>query len=162
MHKLLDLLGMNVTSDDVKETLARFPGIHSEVEDLGPGSGIAPAHYLRSEDDGVLIKCSADGDINAIFLMSEGKDGFEQYDGALPGNLTFASGPEDALRAFGKPAYRREARRIGSLDVGELLRFDWPDRSVHFQFRSGGAGIDLVTVMAARSVPGRSHGPRPG
>lgn len=161
MHKLLDLLGINVTSEEAKEILARYPGMHSEVEDLGPGSGIAPAHYLRSEADGVMIKCNAEGDVNAIFLMSDGKDGFEQFHGTLPGNLRFDSSPEDAIRAFGKPAYRREARRMGSLNVGELLRFDWPDRSLHFQFRGDGSGVDLVTVMTAKSVPGRTHGTRP-
>ena len=161
MKNLLDLVGNNVTSEEARALLARFPDLRSEVEDLGPGSGIAPAHYLRSESDGVLIKCSADGEVNAIFLMSEGKDGFEQFDGPLPGNLTFASGAGDAIRAFGKPAYRREPSRVGSVDVGELLRFDWPDRSVHFLFRSGDGGVDLVTLMTARAVPGRTHGARP-
>ena len=161
MTTLLDLLGTNVASEEARRVLARFPGIRSEIEDLGPGSSIAPARYLRSEDDGVLIKCSPEGDVNAIFLMSEGKDGFEQYDGPLPGQLTFESTPPDAIRALGPPAYRRQARRIGSVDVGELLRFDTADRSIHFQFRGDGPGVDLVTVMTAKSVPGRTHGALP-
>jgi hypothetical protein len=45
--------------------------------------------------------------------------------------------------------------------VGELLRFDWPDRSVHFLFKGDGTGLDLVTVMTAKAVPGRTHGARP-
>ena len=161
MSKLLDLLGMNVASEQARAVLKHFPDLESEVEDLGPGSGIAPAHYLRSESDGLLIKCSAEGEVLAIFLMSDGKDGFEQFTGELPGHLTFDSRPSDALKTFGPPAYRRQEGRIGSTLIGELLRFDWPDRSVHFLFRSGGAGIDLVTVMTARAVPGRTHGARP-
>jgi hypothetical protein len=161
MKTLLDLVGGNVASDEARRVLARFPQLRSEVEDLGPDAGIAPAHYLRSEADGVLIKCSAEGEVHAVFFMSEGKDGFEQFDGPLPGNLTFSSGPEDAIRAFGQPAYRREPRRMGSAVVGELLRFDWPDRSVHFLFKGDGTGLDLVTVMTARAVPGRTHGARP-
>jgi hypothetical protein len=40
--------------------------------------------------------------------------------------------------------------------VGELLRYDYPTHSVHIQFRADHDGIDLVTVMTARQVPGRS------
>jgi hypothetical protein len=157
MSKLLDLVGTHVASDAARAVIALFPDLGAEVEDLGPNSGVPPAHYLRSEDDGLLIKCSPEGEILAIFLMSQGKDGFEQFAGELPGHLTFESTPRDALAAFGEPAYRRPPSRIGSTQIGELLRFDYPDRSVHFLFRSGGAGIDLVTVMAARAVPGRRH-----
>ena len=157
MADLIALLGMNVSSPEAKHALARFPELRAEIEDLGAGQGMEPVHYLRSEDDGLLIKCSPDGEIRAIFLMSEGHDGFEEFPGKLPGNLTFESTPADALRAFGEPAFHRPAGRMGGLELGDLLRFDWPDHSVHFQFRADGSGIELVTAMVARSVPGRSH-----
>lgn len=157
MSRLLALLGKNVASPEAADALDRFPDLRAEVQDL-PDEGIEPARYLRSEDDGLLIKCSLEGEIRTIFLMSEGKDGFSQFDGELPGHLTFDSTPEDAVRVFGEPAYRRAARRVGTIDTGELLRFDWPGHSVHFQFRGDGEGIDLVTAMTAKSVPGRRHG----
>ena len=157
MADLLKLLGMNVGSPEAKHALARFPSLHAEIEDLGPAQGIEAVHYLRSEDDGLLIKCSPEGEIRAIFLMSEGHDGFEEFPGKLPGNLTFASSPADAMRAFGEPAFHRPAGRMGGLVLGDLLRFDWPGHSVHFQFRGDGSGIELVTAMVAKSVPGRSH-----
>lgn len=160
MADLLQLLGMNVASPEAKHALARFPSLRAEIEDLGPGQGLEPVHYLRSEDDGLLIKCSPEGEIRAIFLMSEGHDGFEAFPGKLPGNLTFESSPADAMRAFGKPAFHRPAGRMGGLQLGDLLRFDWPGHSVHFQFRGDGSGIELVTAMVARSVPGRSQGPQ--
>lgn len=158
MSQLLSLLGKNVASPEAASVLARYPDLEAEVQELGPGEGIEAVRYLRSEDDGLLIKCSMEGEIRAIFLMSEGKDGFTQFDGELPGHLTFESTPADALRVFGEPAYRRAAGRVGALEHGELLRFDWPAHSVHFQFRGDGEGIELVTAMTARSVPGRRHG----
>ena len=161
MADLLDLLGMNAGSPEAKHALARFPALRAEIEDLGPGQGMEPVRYLRSEEDGLLIKCSTEGDIVAIFLMSEGHDGFEEFPGKLPGNLTFESSPADAMRAFGEPALHRPAGRIGGLDLGDLLRFDWPGHSVHFQFRADGSGIELVTAMVAKSVPGRSHHAQP-
>lgn len=145
-----------MSSPEAMERLARFPNLRMERQEFGPEEGMPPLRYLRSERDGVLIKCSSDGDILAIFLMSEGKDGFSQFEGALPGRLSFDSEPEEVLRAFGKPAYRRAPGKIGSVAVGELLRFDLPDYSVHFQFRPDNEEMDLVTAMTAASVPGRS------
>ena len=157
MSQLLSLLGKNVASPEAAGALARYPDLRAEVQELAPGERVEAVRYLRSEDDGLLIKCSMEGEIRTIFLMSEGKDGFTQFDGELPGHLTFESTPADAIRVFGEPAYRRAAGRVGNIDLGELLRFDWPSHSVHFQFRGDGDGIELVTAMTAKSVPGRSH-----
>jgi hypothetical protein len=154
---LLDLVGKNVASPEVKEQLARFPSLRSEVQDIAPYEGAETVHYLHSERDGVRIKCAPDGEIRAIFLMSEGKEGFRQYCGELPGDLSFDSTPEEAIEALGTPDYRRPAGPLGSYEQGELLRFDRDLYSLHLQFRGDGDGIDLVTVMTARSVPGRSH-----
>ena len=157
MTPLLDLLGKNVASDEAKRELARFPNMRSEIQDVSPFQDAQPVHYLYSERDGIRIKCSAEGEIVTIFLMSEGKEGFRQFCGELPGDLDFDSTPEDAQRAFGEPAWRRPAGRIGSYEQGELLRYDWPLYSLHLQFRGGNEGLDLVTAMTAQSVPGRSH-----
>ena len=157
MTPLLDLLGKNVASDEAKRELARFPNMRSEIQDVSAYEGAPVVHYLHGERDGIRIKCSPDGEIVTIFLMSEGKEGFRQYCGELPGDLDFDATPEDALRAFGEPAWRRPAGPVGSHEQGELLRYDWPLYSLHLQFRGDGAGLDLVTAMTARSVPGRSH-----
>ena len=156
MSKLFELLGKNAASPEARQVLAKYPDLRSEVEDVGDES-IAPVRYLRSEDDGLLIKCSSEGEIQTIFLMSEGKEGFSQFDGELPGHLTFDSSPEDALRALGPPALYRAAGRVGDIQQGVLMRFDAPNHSVNFQFRGDGRGVLLVTVMTARAVPGRSH-----
>ena len=155
MTALIDLVGKNVASADAQAELENYPSLRSDVQGIA-GSEEA-VHYLRSEREGLLIKCTPDGEIRAIFLMSEGKDGFSEFEGDMPGGLTFCSTPEEAEQVFGEPASRQEARRIGGLELGELLRFDWPQHSIHFQFRGDGTGIDLITAMTARSVPGRRH-----
>jgi hypothetical protein len=157
VNPLIDLLGKNVASPEAKEQLAQFPRLRSEVQDLAPYEGAEAVHYLHSEADGIRIKCSAAGDINAIFLMSEGKEGFRQFCGELPGDLSFDATPRDAMDALGAPAYHRSAGRLGTHEHGELLRYDYPGYSVHFQFQPDGDGLELVTAMTARSVPGRSH-----
>jgi len=126
------------------------------VEDVAPEQGQEPVRYLTSEPDGIRIRLDSDGRIRTIFLMSEGKDGFHRFQGELPGGLAFDSSRGDALKALGSPALYRAAGRVGTFDLGELLRFDRPSYSVHLQFRATG-GIDLVTIMVASAVPGRSR-----
>jgi hypothetical protein len=163
MNALLGILGKHVLSEDASRELARFPALHRGSEDVGPHEDGTPAvRYLRSEADGLLIKLSREGEILAIFMMSEGKDGFSQFRGELPGKLSFSSTPGDALKALGAPGYSKPAGKVGSFAHGELLRFDRPGYSVHFQFRGDRKGMELVTAMTAASVPGRAQAPSIG
>lgn len=151
---LLGLLGRNVLSPEAAQVLSRYPGLRRDPR--GRDDGEAPVAYLRSVADGLLVKVTHDGEILAVFMMSEGKDGFSQFRGELPGGLSFASRPSDALKALGAPGHSRPAGTMGAYAHGELLRFDRPDYSIHFQFRSDRGGIELVTAMVASAVPGRS------
>jgi hypothetical protein len=157
MSPLLPLLGRNVAEPEVAKRLADYPRLRPEEGGVSPAERVKPARYLRSAADGLLIKLSEDGEILAIFMMSDGKDGCSEFRGELPGRLNFAAEPEDAIRALGVPASRRAAGSFGGYRLGELLRFDWPAHSVHIQFRADHDGIDLVTATTAREVPGRSH-----
>jgi hypothetical protein len=156
MTRLLELLGSPVMSPEASKELARYPALRRSADDAGPDGGDVPVQYLRSERDGLLLKLSGEGEILAIFLMSEGKDGFSRFRGELPANLSFSSTPGDVLKALGAPAYSRPPGKVGSILLGDLLRFDRPTYSIHFQFRGDRRGIELVTGMAARAVPGRS------
>jgi hypothetical protein len=158
MTSLLDLLGKNVAEPEVAKRLAKdYPKLQVEAGDGLPGDHIQPVKYLRSPADGVQLKISASGEIVAIFLMSDGKDGFSEYRGELPGRLNFAAEPREAIRAFGPPALRRAPATYGGHRLGEFLRFDLPTHSINIQFRADDDGIDLVTAMTAREVPGRSR-----
>ena len=147
--KLLETLGKSATSPEAARVLADYPGLRAQVDD--------DVRYLRSERDGLLVKLSGDGEILAIFLMSEGKDGFAQFKGDLPGGFTFQATAPEVLKALGAPAFSQAGGRFGNFDVGQLMRFDRPAHSVHFQFRPDGEGIALVTLMIAAAVPGRSR-----
>ena len=162
MTKLVEILGKAPTSPEATEILRKYPNLRLQVDEGEADNDEDPVRYLRSDGDGLLIKLSAEGEIVTIFLMSEGKDGFSEFPHQLPGGLTFESTARDALKKLGAPAYSRAPGRVGSYEMGELLRFDWPAHSVHFQFRPGDGGIDLVTIMVARAVPGRSHAQLPG
>jgi hypothetical protein len=154
---LLDILGRNIAEPEVAKRLADYPGLRPEEGGATREDAAAAVRYLRSAADGLLVKLSGDGEILALFMMSDGKDGCAEFRDELPGRLNFAAEPEDAIRALGPPASRRAAASYGGHRLGELLRFDWPTYSVHVQFRADHDGIDLVTAMTARQVPGRSH-----
>jgi hypothetical protein len=154
---LLDLLGRNIAAPEVAQRLADYPGLRPEEGGASPDDPMEPVSYLRSARDGLLIKLSAAGEILAILMLSDGKDGCSEFRGELPGRLNFAAEPEDAIRALGAPASRRPEATYGGHRLGELLRFDWPTHSLHIQFRADHDGIDLVTATIARLVPGRSR-----
>ena len=159
MTRLIELLGKSLRSREAIEELARYPTLQRELDDAAVDEGLPPVHYLRSEAEGLLIKLSDEEEIVAIFMMSEGKDGFSQFRGQLPGQLPFSATPADALKRLGAPGYSKPPGRVSSYEHGALLRFDRPTHSVHFQFRKDG-GIDLVTAMVASAVPGRNQGPQ--
>lgn len=159
MAPLIELLGRSFTEPEVAKRLADYRGLRLEESGAAPDERIAPVKYLRSAAEGLLIKLSEEGVILAIFMMSGGKEDYSEFRGELPGKMNFAAEPEDAIRALGPPASRRAEATYGGIALGELLRYDYPTHSVHIQFRADHDGIDLVTAMVPREVPGRRHSP---
>ena len=159
MTPLLDILGKNIAAPEVAARLNAYPALRPEAGVESQDHRIGSVKYLRSARDGLLIKLSEDGEVLAVFMLSDGKDGSSEFRGELPGRLHFAAEPSDAIRALGPPALRRPPATYGGQRLGELLRFDRPEMSLHIQFRPDDDGIDLVTAMVARQVPGRSVAP---
>jgi hypothetical protein len=156
MAPLIALLGQPLQSSPVKSWLAGLPSVESSTIDWSDEGEIH--RFLKSETAGVEIKHSDEGNIETIFLMSEGKDGFAQYRGELGHGLAFSSSPQDVVRALGKPSLHRPAG-LGLFNQrhGEIIRYDYPEHSVAFQFRDDGQGIQHVTLMTAATVPGRAR-----
>lgn len=160
MTPLIALLGRNISEPEVAKRLADYPGLRPEDGGASADGRVESVKYLRSTADGLLLKLSEAGELLAIFMMSDGKDGSREFRGELPGRLNFAAEPEDAIRVLGTPASQRAEATYGGHRIGPLLRYDYPTHSVHIQFRADHDGIDLVTAMTARQVPGRSHHPQ--
>jgi hypothetical protein len=158
MSPLIALLGRNIAEPEVAQRLADYPRLHPAEGGASTDARIQSVKYLKSARDGLQIKLSEDGEILAIFMMSDGKEDFSEFRGELPGRLNFAAEPEDAIRFLGEPALRRGEATYGGHRLGELLRYDYPAYSIHIQFRADHDGIDLVTAMTARQVPGRRQG----
>jgi hypothetical protein len=155
MRDLIDLLGLDVTSERVRETLSRFGSFAPEVLDLAPDEGMPKDFYLKSKPAGVCLKHEADGEITTIFLMSDGREGYSKFGGMVSAGLTFSSTAEEVRSVFGPPSFERAASTRKPLAHGRILRFDRPEHSIHFQFLPGDGGIELVTLMSPKAVPGR-------
>jgi hypothetical protein len=156
MAPLIELLGQPIQSSPVKSWLAGLPSTKPTTIDWSDEGEIH--RFLESKAAGVAIKHSDEGNIETIFLMSEGKDGFAQYRGELGQGLAFSSSAEDVMRALGKPSLHRQAG-LGLFNQrhGEIMRYDYPEHSVAFQFREECPGIQQVTLMTAATVPGRAR-----
>ena len=156
MAPLIALLGQPLQSSPVKSWLAGLPSTESTTIDWSDEGEIH--RFLESKAAGVAIKHSDEGIVETIFLMSEGKEGFAQYRGGLGQGLAFSSSPDDVVRALGRPSLHRPAG-LGLFNQrhGEIMRYDYPEYSVAFQFRDEGQGIQQVTLMTAAVVPGGSR-----
>jgi len=135
---LVIALGNNMDASNVKNIISRFGLI--EDADYQPT-------YYENKNTGIAVNFEC-AKVAAIFLFSEGKDGFSQYKGKLVNDLTFDSGEDDVLSLMGKPSMTG-APQHGSLSVihGGWIRYDYPDFSIHFSFTVGVKKIELVTLM---------------
>jgi hypothetical protein len=151
---IIRIIGLTVDSAAARETLSRFGKLRAYTQDLAPHEGMPPRHYLVSEKEGLEIRHRASGEIDVVFLHSGGTDGFSQFRGPLIGGLSFATTAAEIRLALGPPAFSAPPRDDPILGkYGESLRYDFGSCSIHFQLGVGGRGIDLVTVIAASTVP---------
>jgi hypothetical protein len=151
MAPVLALLGQSLQAPPVQSWLASLPDVKAEILDWSDEGEVH--RYLESKPGGVAIKHSDEGKIEAIFLMSEGRDGFSQYRGDLGRGLTFSCSPDELVQTFGEPSLRRPAA-VGLFNqrTGVIMRFDYPEHSIHFQFRADEPGIELITLMTSADV----------
>ena len=151
MAPVLALLGQSLESPPVRSWLGSLPQVKANILDWSDEGEVH--RYLESKAGGVAIKHSDEGKIEAIFLMSEGRDGFSQYRGDLGCGLTFLCSPDQLVRAFGEPSLHRPAADgLFNQRTGEIMRFDYPEYSIHFQFRADEPGIELITLMTSADV----------
>lgn len=146
---LSTLIGSNVASQTAQSLLRPFANLEPSVFDLAGDENLPPEYFLSNRSAGIQIRHSKDGNIDVVFLFSEGKDDFEEYKGSLCEGVTFASAPNDIRKVFGEPQWSRPPRTIPGLGaVGETWRYELSECNLHFQFRENGFGIDQITLSA--------------
>jgi len=66
-----------------------------------------------------------------VFFYSEGKDGYSQYSGDLPGDIKFSDHRGDVVAKMGEPSWQRKRRADGSIAAD---RWDFSDYRVHVTY----------------------------
>lgn len=146
---LCGLIGSNVSSQEAIAVLSGFQNLQSSVVDLAADEGQSPEYFLSDRLAGIQIRHSEAGEIEDIYLFSEGKDRFAQFKGELCGGLTFSSTARQVKLVFGEPQWSRPPREIPVFGaIGESLKYWLENCTVHFQFRVAGDGILQITLSA--------------
>lgn len=111
--------------------------------------------YLKFVDAGIAFDIeTADGKVAAIFLYSEGLEGYKQFSGALPEGISFSSSRSNLQSHIGKPSASGGGQIIqpfGKTNVWD--RFDRENYCLHVRYADDEASINLVTLMRPESVP---------
>jgi len=146
MSTLTEVLGKHIDSAEVRFLRNAFPYLTAAVLDLAPDEGMPKDYFLSSPSEGISIKHTAAGQIEVVFLMGEGKDGYSQFAGELPEGLSFADSPDHVRKVLGPPGFERQASHR-PFAHGEIVRYNRLGYSLHIQFRGSGIGIELITLM---------------
>ena len=105
------------------------------------GEGFSLAFHDDTFEDGVSTAPARDQLIfHAVFLYAEGKDGYSQYRGAIPGGIRFDN-TRAAIEVLGAPSWHRK-RDDGSV-IAE--RWDLPEHHIHVTYSRG---AEMPTVIS--------------
>jgi hypothetical protein len=125
----------------VTETLKINPdsgGVHVEKQDMGfslwlqdPPTILNPAYSSLPKGTPVLADC---------FYYSEGQDGYKQFEGELPGGLSFRDGRAQIIAKLGEPVWKREKD-------GRLIAEKWvvDGQSIHVTYKKDQPGIKILS-----------------
>ena len=135
------LLGMPLTSVAANGLFAMTePSVPERIEDQtildAPLAGIS----LIAEDNLT---------VSAVHLYAEGHEGYRQFDGDLPGGISFRDTPEIARAALGPPVRSMAARSVPILGVVPASDvFVHGATRISVQYNSQESAIELITLTS--------------
>jgi hypothetical protein len=115
--------------------------------------------FLTSRECGIEIKASSNGEVTSVFLFADGVDAAKQYEGEIPGGLSFDLGRREVRGRLGEPDQGNGARVFLGRQVYPWDRFNLPEFSLRVTYSLNEASIRQFTLMrrsAFASVPGES------
>jgi hypothetical protein len=101
---LSNVLGENIRGQEIQTILSSL-GEKPEIKRFKeiPKSPYKENFYYLYEDKGISLRFDDMGNLSAIFLYSEGADGYRQYQGKLPKGLAFQDIRKDIEEKLGSP-----------------------------------------------------------
>lgn len=110
--------------------------------------------YRSFSSGGVSLLVGSDMLVRAIFLYSQGREGFDQYAGEIDGGITFADVRADVIRRLGEPSTAGGGGHSAVYGTApQFIRYDRPGHSLHVEFAADGGTVSLVTLMTPDATP---------
>lgn len=116
---------------------------HIECKPLGMGFGFEAysPHEVNSSESEYLKNFY----FNAIFLYANCKDGYSQFSGKLPNDLSFLLSRNDLIERCGNPRFSRNNSKdntIIALDV-----WDFSEHSISINYQKENSKISLISFF---------------
>jgi hypothetical protein len=158
--KLLKHLGQSITSQKLLNDLLEI-GINPSQELILP-DGEYRAYIERSNEglsfvftDEAIFLGKADqaigkGDLyfSGVFLYAEGKDGYKQFVGNMPMNLSFENTRDEIVKYLGKPSWNRK-RSDGSTVADRWDNSVGCDYRIHITYLKSSKKPVLISLNIA-------------
>jgi hypothetical protein len=103
--------------------------------------------FLNAKAAGISLALKPNHTVRAVFLYSEGVEGFSAYADALPAGVSLSSSRADVQAACGEAAMSMEAGGIGLMAIDFAFdRYESGDHYLRFEYVTGDSAIRLVTL----------------
>ena len=144
--QLIEFLGRSWKSAKVQELANDF------LDNL-ESSQVEDRLYYEFRKNGLALATDANMRVESVHAYSEGKDGFDRYEGELPSGLMMTDGAKDVRKKMGEPSKSGDAQYIPMLGRSATWdRYDFEEYSVHVEYCEG--KISMITLMTRDAIPG--------
>ena len=147
IKKFVGLIGVHIDSPRAAEILLCFPPSPSQTDGEANRENL---HYYTCSAGGLQIGWDRNRIVRSVFLFGSRRDVFMPFQGELWEGCTVDSGRAEVIAAFGQPVKSgNDYHGFLSTVTSEWFRYTFGTVTVHFQFRDGADGIELITIAEA-------------
>ena len=107
--------------------------------------------YINLPERGLSLALNEDAVVIAIQLFSEGHEGFSEWAGPLPGDLTFQDGRAAVRHKLGAPDQAKDERKVpilGDRPAFDLFKADEHQINVQYRFQPDDS-IQLISIFGS-------------
>jgi len=144
-ENLTSLLGRNLNDPALAQIISSL-GVEPEITEVDD------RYYYEFKNKGLELVFDEDLKLRSIHLYPEGRNGYSQYRGDIPNDITFTLSRSEVHQKLGEPS------AFGGGKVkpvfGVIPRWDlyeYPTYSLHVEYLPGENGISLITLMPPKN-----------
>src|SRR5262245_55228969 len=127
MSDLVRMLGKKRTQEEIQSFLLRVGGNQDWSTD-------EDAVFCSMRDKGLELMFDRSEVLHAIFLLSEGEDGADEYREEIPGGLVFSYSQQDVRTKLGSPSSASEAKRFLNETISPWDKYNCGSYTIHIEY----------------------------